>query len=117
MGKGIVRIGDYSTGHICDDHEWPPMTFDPNTNVSVDVFVNGKFVCLAGSIWGPHSCIYIPPAGDPHPSICGSIPETHIGTLSASSSVFINGLAAARTDDPIDCGDTVGSGSSNVIAG
>lgn len=36
---------------------------------------------------------------------------------SGSSTVFVNSKQVARIGDPINCGDTIATGSSNVIAG
>lgn len=92
-----VRLGDICSGHGC----WPPR---PNCGASGDVFVNGLGQHRVGDPWEPHTC---PP-----------IPETHAGNAaSGSATVFVNGRAACRIGDAVDCGSTMATGSPDVFIG
>lgn len=89
------RLGDVCTGHGC----WPSR---PNVQASGDVFVNGVGWHRVGDAWAVHCCG----------------PSCHGGVLAAgSSTVFVNGLSAARIGDPVSCGSACATGSSNVFAG
>ena len=91
------REGDAGTGHGC----WAPRT---STAASGDVYVNGIALHREGDAWGAHTC----PA----------IPETHASVLGGgSSTVFINGKAAARIGDPVACGSSCAAGSEDVFIG
>jgi hypothetical protein len=49
---------------------------------------------------------------------CPAIPETHASTLAAgSATVRANGKQLARVGDPVACGSSVATGSTNVRAG
>lgn len=94
-----ARLGDMSAGHAC---------FAPTaivSGVASTVFINGIPAALVGSIHGPHTCDK----------------TTHAGGLrqvvSGSSTVFIEGKAAARIGDTIADGDCIAQGSGNVFVG
>lgn len=92
MTKAVCRLGDYSTGH----EDYPPR---PNIEASTTVFVNGLGVHCVGDAWATH---------------CDE--SCHGGVLqTGSSTVFVNGKAVGRIDDPISCGDYVRDGSPNVF--
>lgn len=92
----VTRLGDMCTGHGA----FPPR---PSTSGSGNVFVNGIPVHRKGDSWASH---------------CNSRPSCHGGTLaSGSSTVFANGKDIGRIGDPVDCGSSVATGSSNVFAG
>lgn len=93
----VARLGDICTGHGC----WPPR---PSNGASPNVFANGLAVHRKGDSWAPHTC--------------PSIPETHASVLaSGSGSVFANGQPLGRVGDPVACGSSIATGSSNVFAG
>lgn len=88
--------GSTETGHS----DWPGRT---TAEGSGNVFINGKKAHRQTDGWGTH---------------CNSLGQCHAGTTAAgSSTVFINGLQAARVGDPISCGGTIATGSSNVMIG
>lgn len=71
---------------------------------SSDVFVNGIAVHRQGDGWAAHTC--------------PDIPETHASVLaSGSSTVYVNRKQIGRVGDPVACGSSVATGSSNVFAG
>lgn len=91
----VTRLGDVCTGHDC----YPPRV---NDEASENVFVNGIGVHREGDHWVEHTC------GD----------NTHDGTLeTGSSTVFVNGVPAARIGDPISCGSLSAQGSPSVFFG
>ena len=91
----VVRLGDVSTGH---PDGYPSR---PSTGGSPDVYVNGKKAHRVGDSWATHS------NGD----------HSHGGSASSgSSNIFVNGKALCRVGDKISCGDTMATGSPNVIA-
>jgi uncharacterized Zn-binding protein involved in type VI secretion len=93
----VSRLGDTCTGHGC----WPPR---PSTGASPNVRINGIPAHRQGDTWAAHTC----PA----------IPETHASTLAAgSATVRANGKQLARVGDPVACGSSVATGSTNVRAG
>lgn len=92
-----TRVGDECTGHGC----WPPRICDQG---SPNVFANGLGVNRTGDHWIEHCC---------GPACHDSISlET-----SGASSVFINGKAAMRIGDEIECGSVSAQGSPNVFIG
>lgn len=94
---GVVRLGDTDSGHgSCLPRK--------NNSASSDVFVNGKGVHRQGDTWLPHPGVGI------HCAHSGS-------TAQGSPTVFVNGKAVARIGDPISCGGTCATGSSDVIIG
>lgn len=91
-----TREGDLCTGHdACSP--MPLVTYSPN------VFINGKGAGRYKDIYEPHGCIAHATHQD---SIAGG-----------SSTVFINGLPAARIGDPVTLGGTVMEGSEDVFIG
>lgn len=96
MGRPASRKIDYCTGH----GSYPPRL---PSSASTNVFVNGS-----GSLRQT----------DGYLAHCNPSPSCHTGTVSeGSGTVFINGLAAARIGDAIDCGSAIAQGSSNVFIG
>lgn len=93
---GAVRLGDSSTGH---PHCYPSR---PNTEASGNVFINGRGAHRLGDAWEIHgSC---------------SDHSPHGGSASGGSpNVFVNGKPLCRIGNPISCGDTMMTGSDNVI--
>lgn len=93
---GICRLSDNDSGHPpC----FPPR---PNNKASVDTFVDNKGVHRLTDTWNVHCC----KAG------CHDAK-----TVSASNSVFVNNLGAARIGDSVSCGSTIVEGSTTVIIG
>lgn len=94
------RLDDICTGHEC----FPPRNA---TSGSPNVFINSRAAHRQGDSWAVHACTH---PDMPHGS--------HAGSLGAgSSTVFVNGKQLARVGDPVSCGSSVASGSSNVFAG
>lgn len=92
----ITRKGDSCSGHGL----FPPRS---STSGSPDVWANGVAVHRQGDSWAIH---------------CDPDMACHGGSLvGGSSTVFVNGKAIGRIGDPIDCGSSVASGSSDVFAG
>ena len=92
---GVARLNDICTGHGC----YPPRE---NVQASPDVFCNGRGVHRQSDAWATH---------------CWGIP-CHGGSLaSGSSTVIVNNLQCGRCGDPVDCGSSVASCSSNTFAG
>jgi uncharacterized Zn-binding protein involved in type VI secretion len=92
-----ARQGDISTGHNC---------FHPTACVNATtskVYINGKLAQKKGSIYLLHRC--------------GKTIHTNRLSNSGSAKVFYEGLNAIRIGDSINCGDSVGQGSNNVIVG
>jgi uncharacterized Zn-binding protein involved in type VI secretion len=99
--KGIARgsgTDTVSTGHGCTS----TTTTD---KCSSDVIINGKGACRLGDTITIHTY----PVGD------SCVPHT-ASITSASSSVFVNGIAIARDTDSADSG-SISSGSTDVFAG
>lgn len=96
----VTRKGDTCTGHDC----FPSRA---STSGSDNVFVNGISAHREGDGWEVHTCT--------HPKI----PHGSHGSVlaSGSSSVYVNGKQLGRIGDPVACGSSVASGSSNVFAG
>jgi uncharacterized Zn-binding protein involved in type VI secretion len=83
-------------GSVCDGAcGFPPA---PSANWSNNVFVNNKNVVRQGDRFEEH--------GDGVRVVA-----------SGSSTVFANGKQLARIGDPISCGASISTGSSNVISG
>lgn len=76
------------------------------SDCSSDVFINGQPAATVGSMSSDHS-----PYGPPH------APHVPNPVKVGSGTVFINGRAAARKDDPFECGHVVASGSPDVDIG
>ena len=94
----VTRLGDKCTGHGCH----PPRA---NRSASTDVFTNSKGVHRKGDGWHVHVCP--PDIYAPHGSVLAS----------GSATVFANGKAVGRINDPVACGSMVRQGSGNVFAG
>ena len=93
---GVARKADICSGHdLC-----PPRA---NTSWSPDVFVNGRNVHRQGDAWAVHGCV----DHAPHPSVLSS----------GSSTVIVNNKQCGRCGDPVACGSSVATCSSDVIAG
>lgn len=70
---------------------------------SPNVFANGKGAHRVTDSWETH---------------CNDVGDCHEGdTVSGSGSVFVNGLPWARVGDSIDCGDSISTGSPDVMVG
>lgn len=93
---GVARLGDFCTGHSC----WPPRA---NNGASSDSIVNGRGIHRQSDSYPPHSW----PPNPPHGAILSS----------GSSTVIVNGLQCGRCGDPVSCGGSVATCSSNVFAG
>lgn len=94
----VVRLGDISTGHA---HCYPAR---PNTQASDNVIVNDRGVHRLGDAWAIHgACV----AHSPHSGSANS----------GSNTVFVNGKPICRIGDSISCGDSMATGSNNVLAG
>ncbi len=91
---GAARLNDRCTGHGC----YPSR---PNIAASSDVFTNDLGAHRQGDAWAVHKC-----------------KKPHGGTLaSGSGTVWINDKQAGRIGDPVSCGSSVQTGSSNVFIG
>lgn len=90
---GAHRLGDICTGHGC----FPPR---PNVSASPNVFVNGIASHRLGDGWAAHCCG----------------PVCHGASAAGGSpNVFVNGLPKCRIGDPVSCGSSMSTGSSDVI--
>lgn len=94
--SAVTRLGDICTGHGA----FPPR---PSTSASLNVNVNSIPVHRQGDSWAVHC--------NPTPSCHGSV------LASGSSTVNVNGKGIGRVGDPVACGSSVATGSSNVFAG
>ena len=92
-----TREGDLTSGHGC----FPPTAI--TSTPASKTFINNKLASVIGASVAIH--------------YCGT--TTHAGrtVTSGSSKVIIEGKEATRIGDSINCGDTVGQGSDNVIFG
>lgn len=68
---------------------------------STDVFVNNKPVGRVGDLWEVH---------------CNSKSCHDSKTIAGSADVFVNNKPLARIGDPLDCGDTILTGSNDVFS-
>lgn len=90
-----VRVSDMSIGHGC---------FTPHAPIvgSPNVFTNKLAQHRENDSWSLHCCGVV----------------CHPGTaVNGSSTVFVNGKAACRTGDQVNCGTTMTTGSPNVFIG
>ena len=78
----------------------PTVTLSGSSNV----FFEGKPALMQGVVCAPHTKRKSPT--HPAPTILGG-----------SGTVKINGLAATRIGDAVDCGDTIAEGISSVFIG
>ncbi len=92
-----TRRGDLTSGHGC----FPPTAI--TSTAASKTFINNILASVIGASVATHSC--------------GQ--TTHAGrtVTSGSSKVIIEGRDATRIGDSVNCGDTIGQGSSNVIFG
>jgi uncharacterized Zn-binding protein involved in type VI secretion len=90
-----TRLGDVCSGHGC---------FGPRVNdaASENVFINGLGAHREGDHWVTHCC--------------GPVCHDSVA-LTGSGTVFVNGKAAVRIGDSIECGSAVAQGSPNVFIG
>lgn len=91
----VARKSDDLCDGSCGYPPAPPLTASPN------VHANGMEVVRDTDFYAPHG------------------PGKHASrrVVATSSKVFVNGLAIARRNDPIDCGAKISTGSPNVNAG
>lgn len=89
-----VRLGDICSGHGC----FPPR---PNAQGSPNVYCNGRPVHRVTDAWAVHCCVTC------HPSVLAA----------GSPTVFANGLSVGRVGDPVACGSTCATGSSDTFTG
>lgn len=95
---GAVRLGDMSTGHAhCYEAR-------PNIEASSDVLINGQGAHRVGDAWTVHGACN---DHSPHDGVA----------IGGSGSVFVNGKPLCRIGDSISCGDTMATGSGDVIVG
>lgn len=91
---GLVRLGDLCTGHT---GAYEPR---PCIEASNNVFINGKGIHRKGDAWDTHCNFW----------------SCHGGVMiGGSSTIFINGIAAAQVGDLISCGSRAAQGSGNVF--
>lgn len=98
MGAPAARKTDLSSGHSC----FPPA---PIMNGSSNVKINGKEAARQGDKVKEHAC--------PLTSSHGSV----IINPGCSTTVFINGMPAARVGSQCSCPQTIITGSGNVMIG
>lgn len=95
MSRGAARLNDVCTGHGC----WPPR---PNDQGSPNVFINSRPAHRQYDHWVVHCCDE----------------SCHDSALaSGSPTVFTNSRQQGRIGDPVMCGSSVMTGSSNVFVG
>lgn len=92
-----TRRGDLTSGHGC----FPPTAI--TSTLASKTFINNILASVIGGSVATH--------------FCGR--TTHAGRTitSGSSKVIIEGRDATRIGDSVNCGDTIGQGSNNVIFG
>lgn len=90
------RQGDLTAGHIC----YPPSSI---TGSASSVFVNNIRASKLGVSVATHNC--------------GSSVHSGRTITGGSNTVYIENQKATRIGDSVNCGDTVGQGSKNVIFG
>lgn len=93
---GATRLGDKSTGH-------DGCAAVPLVTASTNVNINGKGAGRITDEYDSHGCI---------------VHASHQDSINAgSSTVFINGMKAARIGDTVTIGGSVAEGSENVFIG
>lgn len=92
------RVGDSSVGH--DGYPATACTSSPASKT----YWEGKLAATVGALHATHT----KPDNPPHPSSARNI-------SGGASKTNIEGSAAARTGDPIGCGDTCGAGASKTV--
>ena len=95
-----TRLNDICTGHEC----FPSR---PSIEGSPNVFVNGRPLHRQGDAWETHCCTHPDRPHGCHSSVLAS----------GSGTVYANGRQAGRIGDPVACGSSVATGSSNVFIG
>lgn len=90
------RQGDLTAGHSC----FPPASI---TGSASSVFINNIRASKLGVSVATHNC--------------GSTVHAGRTVTGGSGSVFIENQKATRIGDSVNCGDTIGQGSKNVIFG
>ena len=91
---GVARLFDICTGHGC----WPPR---PNVMGSPDTFCNMRPVHRMTDAWMVHCCY----------AAC------HPGTLAGGAMrTLTNWLPTGRCGDPVNCGSTVATCSTDTFA-
>lgn len=89
----VARKSDDLCDGSCGYPPAPPATASPNVNA------NGMPVVRHTDLYTAHG------------------PHVIRHVVATSSKVYVNGLAIARKNDPIDCGAKIATGSPNVNAG
>lgn len=100
----IVRVGDFSTGHLC----FPPTPCDSTPQGSV--FANGILIGVQNATYVSHPCL--PSFSSWHYGVPGDHALDEV-----SETVFAEGIGVGRIGDACFCGDWAGQGSPNVYAG
>lgn len=92
-------IDTISTGHACDG------TAQIRGTLQSSVFINGNLAAVDGDLIAPHTIL------------SGGVCVPHTAYVNeGSSSVFFEGIAAARVGDSADAGSII-TGSSDVFIG
>lgn len=91
------RLGDLSTGHGC----FPPTAI--NGEVASKTSIQGAMAAVVGSTHPDHSC--------------GTTVHSARIISSGSGKTYIEGSAAARIADSINCGDAMAQGASKTFIG
>lgn len=95
--KSVCRLGDYSKGHS----GFPPTPII--TTPATKTYVNSLLVATVDATLTNHTS-----GRNTHSS------RTIVG---GSSKTIVENKNLAREDDPISCGDTMGSGSTDTFVG
>lgn len=91
------RLGDMSTGHGC----FPPTAI--NGAVASKTSIEGAMAAMVDSTHPPHSC--------------GNAVHSGRKISGGSGKTTIEGRAAARIGDPINCGDAMAQGATKTFVG
>ena len=96
---GVSTQGDICSGHAC----YPPRQV---IAWSSNVFVNSKGCHRQFDGLGPHC------------DLCDEHHPCHISmSIQGSSQVYVNSRQLMRVGDPVACGSSIATGSSNVYCG
>lgn len=98
MSMPSATLASKTTGHAC----WPSTTI---CQACSTVIVQGLPAACVSHAAIPHTCITLP------------FPTHGLVVASASGSVIIENLPAARVGDSMSCGDLIASGVTTVITG